>query len=172
VAPRAGYHSAVDSAAGYAAGYPVVDHVDRVVVRSRHNRIFSAVGMALGAAFCAQLAVRLHAPGWRVAALVAALGLAAWTVRAALIGVVCTGEHLLIRDLSRSRRLSWSQVQSVIYRANARHYGSPVFVLVDFDARGRTRVPAMCLVSKDPATTRAWVEQLEELRTRVAHSSV
>ncbi len=162
--PGPDYDVGVDSA--------LFGDADEIVVHSPHNRFYSALGMALGAGACALVWVRTESLWWRFVAVLVGLGLAAWAIRGGRIGVVCTRERVLIRELTRSRRLDWAQVQSVTVRANRRRMAAPVFVLNDFDQRGRTRVPAMCLVSKKQAVAQRWAEQLEAHRARVAGSSV
>jgi hypothetical protein len=138
---------------------------------SAHNRIFNVIGLVGGAVIAAAVAVIAHSWPVRVPAGLVALGLAAWAVRGGLVGVACTEQAVVLRELSRTRRVRWDDLLEIGVRTD-RHFKitSPELRIYG-TGRGR-RLAAMSLASKRPDVTDRQVATLtEQWHSRVADST-
>jgi hypothetical protein len=143
---------------------------------SAHNRIFNGLGMFGGAVVAGVVAVVTH--GWlvRVVAALISLGLFAWAVRGALVGVVCTADRLVVRELTRTHTLPWGDVLGVTVRVDPRFkITAPAFMVYADEARaGRRggRVSAMSLADKRRRVVEEYVRTLtDQWQAHVADSS-
>jgi hypothetical protein len=150
------------------------DPADGPRLYSIHNRVLNAVGMVGGSAVA--VAVALCAGSWlvRVAALVIAAGLLAWAVRGGLVGVACTPQALVVRELSRTHRVRWDDLTDIGVRADRRFkITAPELRLYNEETseHGR-RLSAMSLADKDPGVVDRHVATLTgQWHSRVADSS-
>jgi Bacterial PH domain len=131
---------------------------------SLHNRIFNVIGLA-GGAVIAFLVAGLNGlwPVQVLAALVT-VGLGAWAVRGARVGVECGPQELVIRELSRTHRIRWADVESVRTRSVARFkITAPELVISTEKGNGTARISAMSLAHKNPAVVKRHVDTLGDL---------
>ncbi len=141
---------------------------------SVHNRVFNVIGMAGGAVIAAAVAVLTGAWPVRLVAGLIAVGLLAWAVRGGLVGVRWDDDEVVIRELSRTRRVPWRDVVDVRLRTDRRFKVTvpELRVHTDETRRGGGRVAAMALASKREETTKAHVDTLaEQWHAHVADSS-
>jgi hypothetical protein len=143
-------------------------------LRSLHNRVFNVLGMAGGALVAALIAVA--APGWpvRVVAALAALALAGWAVRGARVGVVCAPEHLVVRELTRTRRVPWGDVLDVSVRSVPRFkiFAPELHVAVADPGPSGGRLSVMSLADKQrPVVERRVATLTDTWQARVADSA-
>jgi hypothetical protein len=147
-----------------------------VRLHSWHNRIFNALGM-LGGAIIAVVVALLVGPWWvRVLAGLVALALLAWGVRGLLVGVVCTEEQVVIRELTRTHRVPWGDVLGVVVRVDPRFKLSAPALIVYADEARRDRrggrLAAMSLAAKHRPVVEKRVQTLtEQWEAHVADSA-
>jgi hypothetical protein len=145
------------------ASFPLSDTAP-VRLRSLHNRIFNVIGLAGGAVIA--LLVAVLSPAWPVQVLAAliAVGLAAWAVRGARVGVECGPDGVVIRELTRTHRIRWADLELVRVRSVARFkITAPELVVSTEDELGSARISAMSLASKKPEVVERHVHTLDDL---------
>jgi hypothetical protein len=163
--------AAVDSTPDPAApgGGPVRLH-------SWHNRIFNALGMLGGAVIAATVALLAGAWWLRAFAGLVTLALLAWAVRGLLVGVVCTQEQVVVRELTRTHRIPWGDVLGVTTRVDPRFkLAAPALIVYADEARHDRRggrLSAMSLAAKHRPVVDGRVRTLtEQWEAHVADSA-
>ncbi len=162
---------------GTSASKPPLTRKDGVVViRSIHNRIYNVAGMVGGAVIAALFVVFAHSLVVRIVAGLIGLGLLAWAVRGARVGIECEPEQLVIREMTRTHRVPWDEVLGVTTRYDPRFkiLAPAVMVYADEAHGGRRggRLSAMSVADKKRPLIEGRVRTLtEQWRAHVADSS-